>query len=83
MNMIDWERSHPDDIHDISVAYGIDVAWKCFLRVSYDYVFSYCKSIFPQQYVPFLFSGSKNFISFYSIELEMLYTYNIPLKCRI
>lgn len=36
MGMIDWERSHPDNIHDISVAYGIDVAWKCFLSVSYD-----------------------------------------------
>ncbi|KAM7525683.1 hypothetical protein LguiA_015585 [Lonicera macranthoides] len=31
MDMIDWEKSHPDDIHDITLAYGIDVAWECFL----------------------------------------------------
>ncbi|GFS33264.1 nuclear RNA polymerase D1A [Actinidia rufa] len=24
MDMIDWERSHPDDIHDLTLAYGID-----------------------------------------------------------
>ncbi|KAG8374841.1 hypothetical protein BUALT_Bualt10G0037500 [Buddleja alternifolia] len=31
-NIIDWERSHPDDIHDYSEAYGIDVAWQCFVN---------------------------------------------------
>ncbi|XP_059661700.1 DNA-directed RNA polymerase IV subunit 1 [Cornus florida] len=31
MDMIDWDRSYPDDIRDVSSAYGIDVAWKCFL----------------------------------------------------
>lgn len=34
MDLIDWERSHPDDVHDLTVAYGIDVAWEYFLCVS-------------------------------------------------
>lgn len=38
MEMIDWERSHPDDIQDTSAAYGIDVAWISFLSVSHDYI---------------------------------------------
>lgn len=33
-DIIDWERSHPDDIHDITPAYGIDVAVNHFLSVS-------------------------------------------------
>ncbi|XP_058221761.1 DNA-directed RNA polymerase IV subunit 1 isoform X2 [Rhododendron vialii] len=31
MEIIDWERSHPDDIHDLTLAFGIDVARKHFL----------------------------------------------------
>ena len=31
MDMIDWERSHPDDIHDLTSAYEIDVAQQYFL----------------------------------------------------
>ncbi|PSS09783.1 DNA-directed RNA polymerase IV subunit like [Actinidia chinensis var. chinensis] len=31
MDMIDWERSHPDDIHDLTSAYGIVVARQYFL----------------------------------------------------
>lgn len=31
MDVIDWERSHPDDIHDIFLAYGVDAAWKYFI----------------------------------------------------
>ncbi|XP_047338199.1 DNA-directed RNA polymerase IV subunit 1 isoform X2 [Impatiens glandulifera] len=31
MDAIDWDRSHPDDINDIALAFGIDVAWKYFL----------------------------------------------------
>ena len=34
MDMIDWERSHPDNIHDIFPVYGIDAGWKYFLNVS-------------------------------------------------
>lgn len=33
-DLIDWERSYPDDVHDLTVAYGIDVAWEYFLCVS-------------------------------------------------
>lgn len=33
-NIIDWERSHPDDIRDCSEAYGVDMAWQCFINVS-------------------------------------------------
>ncbi|OVA16149.1 RNA polymerase [Macleaya cordata] len=32
MDLIDWERSYPDNIYDISRAYGIDAAWMHFLR---------------------------------------------------
>lgn len=34
MDMIDWSRSHPDNVHDICTAYGIDVGQKHFLNVS-------------------------------------------------
>lgn len=37
MDLIDWEWSHPDNVHDLTVAYGVDVAWKYFLRVSSGY----------------------------------------------
>lgn len=40
MDMIDWEKSHPDDIHDITLANGIDVAWECFLSVSFVHLIS-------------------------------------------
>ena len=36
--LIDWTRSHPDDLNEIFSAYGIDVAWRCFLEV---YLFIY------------------------------------------
>ncbi|KAF3672721.1 putative cucumisin-like [Capsicum annuum] len=32
-DLIDWECSYPDDVHDLTVAYGIDVAWESFLCV--------------------------------------------------
>ena len=31
MDLIDWERSHPDDIHDLTSTYRIDVAQQYFL----------------------------------------------------
>lgn len=34
MDMINWELSHPDNIHDIFSVYGIDAGWKYFLNVS-------------------------------------------------
>lgn len=33
MELIDWTRSHPDDLSDIFLAYGNDVAWRSFLGV--------------------------------------------------
>lgn len=33
MDMIDWSRSHPDNVHDFCFAYGIDAGWKYFLNV--------------------------------------------------
>lgn len=33
MGMIDWARSHPDNIHDFCLAYGIDAGWTFFLDV--------------------------------------------------
>jgi DNA-directed RNA polymerase-4 subunit 1 len=33
MDMIDWSRSHPDNVHDFCLAYGIDAGWKYFLNV--------------------------------------------------
>ncbi|XWS48985.1 hypothetical protein CRYUN_Cryun13aG0124700 [Craigia yunnanensis] len=32
MDMIDWTRSHPDDINQFCLAYGIDAGWKFFLN---------------------------------------------------
>lgn len=33
MDLIDWERSCPDNFYDIFCAFGIDSAWKHFLKV--------------------------------------------------
>lgn len=30
--LIDWTRSHPDDLSEMFIAFGIDVAWRCFLE---------------------------------------------------
>ncbi|CAH9055149.1 unnamed protein product [Cuscuta europaea] len=51
MKMIDWERSRPDDIHEISVAYGIDVAWKCFLSGLSSALSDTGKTILPEHVV--------------------------------
>ncbi|XP_021290958.1 DNA-directed RNA polymerase IV subunit 1 isoform X1 [Herrania umbratica] len=32
MDMIDWTRSHPDNINQLCLAYGIDAGWKFFLN---------------------------------------------------
>lgn len=37
MDMIDWERSHPDDIQDVILALGIDAARNQFICVCYRY----------------------------------------------
>ncbi|VFQ69378.1 unnamed protein product [Cuscuta campestris] len=51
MKMIDWERSRPDDIDDISVAYGIDVAWKSFLSGLSSAISDTGKIILPEHLV--------------------------------
>ncbi|KAI7993950.1 DNA-directed RNA polymerase IV subunit 1 [Camellia lanceoleosa] len=48
MDMIDWERSHPDDVHDMTSAYGIDVARKCFLSSLKSAISETGKSILPK-----------------------------------
>lgn len=32
-DLIDWSRSHPDNVHDIVLAFGIEAGWKYFLKV--------------------------------------------------
>ena len=49
MDMIDWTRSHPDDINQFCLAYGIDAGWKFFLNVCY-----HCSYLLP------LFSTYRN-----------------------
>ncbi|KAI3468807.1 hypothetical protein Pfo_025470 [Paulownia fortunei] len=50
-NIIDWERSHPDDIHDYSEAYGIDVAWQCFVNSLHSAISDTGKTILPEHLV--------------------------------
>lgn len=33
-DLIDWSHSHPDNVHDIVLAFGIEAGWKYFLEVS-------------------------------------------------
>lgn len=33
MPMIDWTRSHPDNIHHFCSAYGVNAGWQYFLNV--------------------------------------------------
>lgn len=39
MGLIDWTRSHPDDLSETFSAYGIDVAWRCFLEVLFIFLY--------------------------------------------
>ncbi|MCD7452091.1 DNA-directed RNA polymerase [Datura stramonium] len=50
-DLIDWERSHPDDVHDLTVAYGIDVAWEYFLCKLHSAVSETGKKILPEHLV--------------------------------
>ncbi|XP_057977974.1 DNA-directed RNA polymerase IV subunit 1 isoform X2 [Malania oleifera] len=47
-DMIDWERSHPDDIHGVFSTYGIDAAWKCFLTNLKSAISDVGKTILPE-----------------------------------
>ncbi|RVX09056.1 DNA-directed RNA polymerase IV subunit 1 [Vitis vinifera] len=48
MDMIDWERSHPDNIHDIFVVYGIDAGWKYFLNSLKSAISDIGKTVLPE-----------------------------------
>lgn len=48
MDMIDWSRSHPDNVHDFCTAYGIDVGWKYFLNKLESAAADIGKTILPQ-----------------------------------
>ncbi|XP_059276067.1 DNA-directed RNA polymerase IV subunit 1 isoform X1 [Lycium ferocissimum] len=50
-DLIDWDRSHPDDVHDLTVAYGIDVAWDYFLCKLHSAVSDTGKKILPEHLV--------------------------------
>ncbi|TMX01481.1 hypothetical protein EJD97_024444 [Solanum chilense] len=50
-DLIDWERSYPDDVHDLTVAYGIDVAWEYFLCKLHSAVSETGKKILPEHLV--------------------------------
>ncbi|PWA96741.1 nuclear RNA polymerase D1A [Artemisia annua] len=48
MEMIDWERSHPDDIQDVILAQGIDAARNHFLRTLKSAIEDTGKNIVPE-----------------------------------
>ncbi|XP_024175179.1 DNA-directed RNA polymerase IV subunit 1 isoform X1 [Rosa chinensis] len=48
MDMIDWSRSHPDNVDDFCTAYGIDVGWKHFLNKLESATVDIGKTILPQ-----------------------------------
>ncbi|XAR55026.1 DNA-directed RNA polymerase [Bertholletia excelsa] len=65
MDMIDWQCSHPDDIHDLTSAYGIDVAEKCFLDDLKSAISDMGKIILPEhlQLVADCLSSTGEFVS--------------------
>lgn len=50
-DLIDWERSHPDDIHDMAPAYGIDAAVNHFLSSLNSAISDTGKTILPEHLV--------------------------------
>ncbi|KAF8412332.1 hypothetical protein HHK36_000294 [Tetracentron sinense] len=48
MDLIDWERSHPDNIYDTFCAYGIDAAWIYFLTSLKSAISETGKTILPE-----------------------------------
>ncbi|KVH95462.1 Aspartate decarboxylase-like domain-containing protein [Cynara cardunculus var. scolymus] len=48
MDMIDWERSHPDDIQDVIIAQGIDAARNHFLSTMKSAISDTGKNILPE-----------------------------------
>ncbi|KAK9121359.1 hypothetical protein Syun_018976 [Stephania yunnanensis] len=47
MHLIDWKRSHPDELCDVFSIYGIDVAWAYFMRRLKHAMLDIGKSILP------------------------------------
>ncbi|KAM3749151.1 hypothetical protein ACB098_05G160900 [Castanea mollissima] len=50
-DLIDWSRSHPDNVHDIVLAFGIEAGWKYFLKSLEVAISDVGKSIHPQHLV--------------------------------
>ncbi|XP_075476606.1 DNA-directed RNA polymerase IV subunit 1 isoform X1 [Primulina tabacum] len=50
-NIIDWDRSHPDDFLDYSDAYGIDIAWQYFVNSLNSAISDTDKSILPEHLI--------------------------------
>ncbi|KAI4315358.1 hypothetical protein L6164_028177 [Bauhinia variegata] len=48
MHLIDWARSHPDNIHHVCSAYGIDAGWKYFLHSLESAISDTGKTILPE-----------------------------------
>ncbi|GAB2274023.1 hypothetical protein Dimus_008792 [Dionaea muscipula] len=48
MDLIDWARSHPDDLHDMFCLYGIGAAWRFFLGNLSSAVHDVGKTILPE-----------------------------------
>ncbi|KAI4343277.1 hypothetical protein MLD38_027804 [Melastoma candidum] len=51
MDMIDWSHSHPDNIREFSLAYGIDAGWHHFLNIMQSAVSDTGKSILREHMV--------------------------------
>ncbi|WCJ19100.1 DNA-directed RNA polymerase IV subunit 1 [Euphorbia peplus] len=47
-DMIDWTRSHPDNIRDFCLAFGIDSGWKFFLKNLESAMSDVGKSVLPE-----------------------------------
>lgn len=43
-DLIDWSRSHPDNVNELSSVFGIDSGWKLFVNVS---PFALCFFLYP------------------------------------
>lgn len=48
MDLIDWARSHPDNIHECCLAYGIDAGWKFFLNNLQSAMSDVGKTVLPE-----------------------------------
>lgn len=48
MDIIDWARSHPDNIHECCLAYGIDAGWKFFLNNLQSAMSDVGKTVLPE-----------------------------------